>query len=66
MYHRSVFLGRSGIQNFLHETYFTFISCSGKVSIVTMCNWVDAKTDSKEDQEAAERAQQMNVSAFWV
>ena len=41
-----------------------FIPSSGKVSIVASCQWIEPKIDSKEEEEeeAASRALQMNVS----
>jgi hypothetical protein len=33
------------------------------VSIVAACNWLEPKTDSKEEEEAAERARQILVSS---
>ncbi|XP_021923692.1 myrosinase 1-like [Zootermopsis nevadensis] len=36
----------------------------GKVSIVSVCNWIEPKTDSKEDLEAAERTRQMHIG--WI
>jgi hypothetical protein len=43
-----------------------FVYSSGKVSIVDMCRWIIPTTDSEEEEEAAERARQMHVSACWV
>jgi len=40
-----------------------FIPSSGKVSITSICGWIEPKTDSKEEQEAAARARQMHVSS---
>jgi hypothetical protein len=42
---------------------YIFFSSSGKVSIVAMYSWIEPKTDSKEDEEAADKARQMHVSA---
>ena len=39
-----------------------YIPSSGKVSIAASCQWIEPQTDSKEDKEAASRAEQMNVS----
>jgi len=36
------------------------------VSIAASCNWIEPKTDSKEEEEAAARVRQMNVSSWWV
>jgi hypothetical protein len=43
-----------------------FIPSSGKVAIVAACNWIEPKTDSKEEEEAAKRTRQMHVSSCWV
>jgi hypothetical protein len=43
-----------------------FISYSGKVFIVASCSWIEPKTGSKEEEEAAERARQMHVSSWRV
>jgi hypothetical protein len=43
-----------------------FYSSSGKVSIVAACNWFEPKTDSKEEEEAAERARQIHVRSCWM
>jgi len=37
--------------------------CLGKVSIVAWCMWYEPKTDSKEEEEAASRVRQINVSS---
>jgi hypothetical protein len=42
------------------------IPSSGKVSIADSCFWIEPKTDSKEEEEAAERVRQNNVSSCWV
>lgn len=36
----------------------------GKISIVALCNWIEPKTYSEEDEEAAERARQMHLG--WI
>jgi len=38
----------------------------GKVSIVASSNWIEPKNDSKEEEEAASRVRQMDVSSYWV
>jgi len=43
-----------------------FITSLGKVSIAAFCQWIEPKTDSKEEEEAAARARQMHVSSWWV
>jgi hypothetical protein len=44
---------------------FSFPSL-GKVSIAGSCNWIEPKNDSKEEEEAAFRVRQMDVSSCWV
>jgi hypothetical protein len=36
------------------------------VSISASCSWIEPKTDSKEEEEAAARARQMHVSSWRV
>jgi hypothetical protein len=36
------------------------------VSIAALCNWIEPKNDSKEEEEAAARVRQMHVSSCWV
>jgi hypothetical protein len=43
--------------------HLIFIPSSVKVSIAAVCFWFEPKTDSKEEEEAAERVRQMHVSS---
>jgi hypothetical protein len=42
------------------------IPLSGKVSIAASCQWIEPKTYSKEEEEAAARTRQMHVSSWRV
>ena len=59
------FLGVSEIENELN-TYLMFVFLTGKLSIVPVSRWIEPTIDSEEERQAAERAQQMNVTACWV
>jgi hypothetical protein len=52
----------------VNEVHFVLqvFPSSGKVSIAASCQWIEPTTDSEEEEEAAERARQMHVSACWV
>jgi hypothetical protein len=43
-----------------------FIPSLGNVSIASVCQWIEPKIDSKEEEKAASRARQMNMSSCWV
>jgi len=59
------FFGVSEIENALN-IYLMFVCSSGKLSIVPVSRWIEPTIDSEEERQAAERAQQTNVSACWV